>query len=103
MSGLQFEIEEIGREIFARMAGATPSVFSRTSVVGLLLSWSMRREQLKTQLFRLVDVLPSLNSGTEITRHIQEYLADRSSVHTLARWPSGALRGPPNGAFIHPR
>ena len=80
MSGLQFEIEEIGREIFARMAGATPSVFSRTSVVGLLLSWSMRREQLKTQLFRLVDVLPSLNSGTEITRHIQEYLADRSSA-----------------------
>ena len=101
MSGLQFEIEEIGREIFARMAGATPSVFSRTSVVGLLLSWSMRREQLKTQLFRLVDVLPSLNSGTEITRHIQEYLADRSSglspgIRRLFAWTrcTPSLAGP---------
>ena len=34
----------------------------------------MRDEQFKTQLFRFVDVLPTLNSSAEISRHLQEYL-----------------------------
>ena len=79
MNGLQFEIERIGGEIFARMAGARPSVFSRSSVTGLLLGWSMRQERLKTQLFRLVDVLPTLGSNGEIARHIEEYLGGESA------------------------
>ncbi len=78
-SNLQFEIERIGGEIFARMAGARPSVFSRSSATGLLLGWSMRQERLKTQLFRLVDVLPTLSSNREIARHIEEYLGDESA------------------------
>jgi RHH-type transcriptional regulator, proline utilization regulon repressor / proline dehydrogenase / delta 1-pyrroline-5-carboxylate dehydrogenase len=78
-SNLQFEIESIGGEIFARMAGARPSVFSRSSAAGLLLEWSMRQERLKTQLFRLVDVLPALDSNREIARHIKEYLGDESA------------------------
>lgn len=32
----------------------------------------------KTQLFRFVDVLPSLQSSGEIVRHLQEYLGDRA-------------------------
>ena len=61
------------------MAGARPSVFSRSSATGLLLGWSMRQERLKTQLFRLVDVLPTLGSNREIARHIEEYLGEQSA------------------------
>ena len=39
----------------------------------------MRQERLKTQLFRLVDVLPTLGSNREIARHIEEYLGDQSA------------------------
>lgn len=87
MNGLQTEIERIGGEIFARMAGSKPSVFSRSSLTGLLLGWSMGQERLKTQLFRLVDVLPALGSNSEIARHIKEYLGDE-----FAGLPSGMAR-----------
>jgi RHH-type proline utilization regulon transcriptional repressor/proline dehydrogenase/delta 1-pyrroline-5-carboxylate dehydrogenase len=90
MNGLQSEIEKIGKEIFTRMAGARANVFSPSNVTGLLLNWSMRQEQLKTQLFRLVDVLPALGSNAEIARHIAEYLGDESAgLSTAFR---GALR-----------
>jgi len=77
---MQSEIEEIGQEIFARMAGAKPNLFSRSNMTGQLLEWSMQREPLKTQLFRLVDVLPTLGSNKEIARHVAEYLGNESDA-----------------------
>src|SRR5258708_19213849 len=38
----------------------------------------MKDPVFKTQLFRFVDVLPSLNSSGEIVRHLQEYLGDKA-------------------------
>ena len=69
---LQREIEARGMEIFARMKGEKPGVF--TNVTGRLMGWSMSNEALKTQLFRFVDVLPTLNTSGEIARHVREYL-----------------------------
>jgi len=69
---LQPEIEARGLEIFARMNGQKPGVFR--NITGRLMDWSMRNEPLKMQLFRFVDVLPTLNSPGEIARHAQEYL-----------------------------
>jgi RHH-type proline utilization regulon transcriptional repressor/proline dehydrogenase/delta 1-pyrroline-5-carboxylate dehydrogenase len=77
---MQSEIEAVGREIFARMAGAKPRLFSHSNLTGQLLEWSMQRESLKTQLFRLVDVLPVLDSNKEIARHVAEYLGDDSEA-----------------------
>jgi len=68
-------IVEIGREIFARMKGASPRVFSRGSVTGRLMDWSMRQEALKVQLFRLIDVLPALDDPRDIARHARDYLS----------------------------
>ena len=36
----------------------------------------MKNDQFKTQMFRFVDVLPYLNSGSEVARHLKEYFAD---------------------------
>lgn len=40
------------------------------------MDWSMRNESFKTNLFRFVDVFPSLQSGRSLTRHIREYFVD---------------------------
>src|SRR5690606_24404558 len=39
------------------------------------MEWSMRNEQFKTQMFRFVDVLPYLKSGSEVARHLKEYFS----------------------------
>ena len=36
----------------------------------------MKNEHFKTQMFRFVDVLPYLNSGSEVARHLKEYFAE---------------------------
>ncbi|MEN9203856.1 MAG: L-glutamate gamma-semialdehyde dehydrogenase [Thermostichus sp. DG02_1_bins_55] len=41
-----------------------------------LLAWAMESPHLCAQLFRLIDVLPSLKSKAEVARHLQEYLSD---------------------------
>jgi RHH-type transcriptional regulator, proline utilization regulon repressor / proline dehydrogenase / delta 1-pyrroline-5-carboxylate dehydrogenase len=69
---LQQEIEAKGLEIFTRMKGEKPGVFK--NITGRLMDWSMRDEVLKTQMFRFVDVLPTLSSSREIARHAGEYL-----------------------------
>ncbi len=76
-AALQREIEARGMEIFARMRGEKPGVFK--NVTGRLMDWSMRNEALKVQLFRFVDVLPTLGSPREIARHAYEYLGNGTS------------------------
>src|SRR5688572_24738467 len=71
----QSQIEGIGREIFERVGKTSPALFSRRGLSGWLMDWSMRNDRLKTQLFRLVDVLPSLSSSREVVGHARQYLA----------------------------
>jgi RHH-type proline utilization regulon transcriptional repressor/proline dehydrogenase/delta 1-pyrroline-5-carboxylate dehydrogenase len=51
-----------------------PSLFTKKGLHGALMDWAMRDEHFKTQLFRFVDVLPSLKSSSAILRHVKEYL-----------------------------
>jgi RHH-type transcriptional regulator, proline utilization regulon repressor / proline dehydrogenase / delta 1-pyrroline-5-carboxylate dehydrogenase len=67
-------IETKAREIFARMEGRSPRLFSKRSLTGQLMNWSMNREQLKVQLFRLIDVLPALDAPADVARHARDYL-----------------------------
>jgi RHH-type proline utilization regulon transcriptional repressor/proline dehydrogenase/delta 1-pyrroline-5-carboxylate dehydrogenase len=72
-------VREIGSRLFASMERApTPALFSRKGAYGRLMEWAMKDPSFKTQLFRFVDVLPSLNSAADIVRHLQEYLGDRA-------------------------
>jgi RHH-type transcriptional regulator, proline utilization regulon repressor / proline dehydrogenase / delta 1-pyrroline-5-carboxylate dehydrogenase len=68
-----------GDKLFALMdAHPVPGIFSKKGAYARLMEWSMKDPAFKTQLFRFVDVLPSLNSSTEIIRHLQEYLGDKA-------------------------
>lgn len=77
MSELQAQIKAKGEEIFRRMESASKvSLFSKDFWYGSIMDWSMKNEQFKTQMFRFVDVLPSLNSGSEVARHLKEYFSE---------------------------
>jgi RHH-type proline utilization regulon transcriptional repressor/proline dehydrogenase/delta 1-pyrroline-5-carboxylate dehydrogenase len=86
---LQQEIEHTGREIFALIdqSRREAAVLRRNDFYGRLMDWCMRDESFKTQMFRFVDVLPTLTSADDVVRHLSEYLRDSKAT------VSGLLRG----------
>jgi RHH-type transcriptional regulator, proline utilization regulon repressor / proline dehydrogenase / delta 1-pyrroline-5-carboxylate dehydrogenase len=74
---LETAIHSWGEKLFTLMdAAEAPSLFSKKGFYGTMMEWAMRDEHFKTQLFRFVDVLPTLTSSSEVARHLQEYLGD---------------------------
>ncbi len=78
-AAIEKRIRELGEKIFAAMdAAPAPGIFSKKGAYARVMEWSMKDPAFKTQLFRFVDVLPSLHSSAEIVRHLQEYLGDKA-------------------------
>lgn len=76
-SPLQQQVIEKGREILRKMESQSkPSLFSRDFWYGSIMEWSMKNEKFKTNMFRFVDVLPSLNSGQDVAKHLKEYFSE---------------------------
>lgn len=74
---MQNEIKQRGEDILKRMEGQSKvSLFSKDFWYGSIMDWSMKNEHFKTQMFRFVDVLPYLNSGGEVARHLKEYFSE---------------------------
>src|SRR5437870_1575340 len=72
---LENSIRLWGAKIFGLIdAAEPPSLFSARGLYGALMDWAMKQESFKVQLFRFVDVLPTLNSSSEVARHLAEYL-----------------------------
>lgn len=69
-------IRQRGRAIFAAMEADSTSIFNKDWWYGRIMDWSMKNEKFKLQMFRFVDVLPYLNSSSEVARHLKEYFAD---------------------------
>ncbi len=90
MMSLDATIKAQGERLFARMCQQPRGFFSKRGIYDRLMEWSMRDPAFKTQLFRFVDVLPSLNSGAEIVRHLREYLDAQARV--LHPWLASGLR-----------
>jgi len=88
-------IRQWGDKLFDLMdAAEPPSVFSKKGFYGTLMDWAMRDEQFKTQLFRFVDVLPTLTSSGEVARHLKEYLDnDRVNLSPALRMGLKAAGG----------
>lgn len=75
-AAFQAAVKARGETIFNTMDADGPSLFSRDYWYGQIMEWSMKNEAFKTQMFRFVDVLPYLNSGAEVARHLKEYFAE---------------------------
>ena len=102
MTSLQSEIEQRGSRIFELVDQHPESLFSKAGFYQRMMALSMRDEQFKGQLFRFVDVLPSLRRSSDIVEHLEEYFTDMRDgftpfIHTgvrLARmvpWISGPV------------
>ncbi len=75
-SAFQAAVRSRGEAIFSNVDEGGPSLFSKNYWYGEIMDWSMKNETFKTQMFRFVDVLPYLNSGSEVARHLKEYFAE---------------------------
>ena len=73
---MQEKIRAKGEQIFSMIEGDGKSIFNKDWWYGRIMEWSMKNEHFKVQMFRFVDVLPYLNSGSEVARHLKEYFAE---------------------------
>src|SRR5438309_3205751 len=76
MTALQGEIERCGKHVFELVDKHPEPLLSKAGFYQRLMALSMRDERFKAQLFRFVDVLPSLRRSSEIVEHLDEYFSD---------------------------
>lgn len=70
---LEASISRIGQGLAARTAGRAPTVFDPRWWSSNLLDWCMKDETFKVQLFRFIDVLPSLRTDDQIAQLAEQY------------------------------
>ncbi|MHC4314496.1 MAG: L-glutamate gamma-semialdehyde dehydrogenase [Planctomycetota bacterium] len=75
-----------GREFFAAFGNETPSIFKKNFWAGKVMDWSMSHEDFKVQLFRFIDVLPSLKTEEMLNHHIREYFSRDENVPAVLRF-----------------
>ena len=68
-------VQSLARSLYQKAAQHKPSLFEAKDLLGRMIDWSLEDESLRVALFRFVDVLPSLESSSEIGRHLEEYFA----------------------------
>jgi RHH-type proline utilization regulon transcriptional repressor/proline dehydrogenase/delta 1-pyrroline-5-carboxylate dehydrogenase len=72
---IERDIQRLGRALYQQAAEHKPALFEAQDLLGRMIGWSLDDESLRVALFRFVDVLPSLESSSEIGRHLEEYFA----------------------------
>ncbi|HVU86492.1 MAG TPA: L-glutamate gamma-semialdehyde dehydrogenase [Pirellulales bacterium] len=76
LATIEASTRRIGRHIFDHLADQRPNILERGWWDDRIMAWAMRDESVKVQMFRLLDVLPMLDSGESLTRHLHEYFDD---------------------------
>lgn len=76
---LEARVQQIGREILQSAIPHIPSALSQGGIRNIVFDWCMKDPRAATQIFRFMDVLPSLGDA-DILPHMQEYLLDSGVV-----------------------
>src|SRR4029453_10769168 len=92
MRSLQSEIDQRGQRILGLVDKHPETLFSKAGFYQRLMTLSMRDEQLKLQLFRFVDVLPSLRTSGEIVDHLQEYFSEAHNSQKTSEFLGAGIR-----------
>lgn len=71
-----------GKEIFKRVKSSKTSFFDRSFWSTKLMELGMKDEKLKIELFRFVDVLPTLKTDEQLSKHINEYFGNVKGGHS---------------------
>lgn len=77
---LNAKIVARGKDFFSTISGEKPSLFDKGAWMGKVMDWSMQNEQFKIQMFRFVDVFPSLTTSKLLTDHIREYFGEEMDM-----------------------
>lgn len=75
---------EAGRE-FYRLVTDVPSIFDRKRWMGRLMDQAMKDEEFRLNLFRYIDLLPSLKTDKLITNLLQEYFSGIKGAPLIIR------------------
>ncbi len=92
--------------LYEAATATTPRLFDRKWWTGRLLEWAIRDDAFKVQLFRFIDVLPTLKTPSQIKRLVDEYfgqdagLRDAPGGRSLMRWGMRALSSVGFGAGV---
>lgn len=77
MQDTQTKIISLGEDILKKIESQSKaSLFSKDFWYGSIMEWSMKNDKFKTNMFRFVDVLPALNSGDDVAKHLKEYFSE---------------------------
>jgi RHH-type transcriptional regulator, proline utilization regulon repressor / proline dehydrogenase / delta 1-pyrroline-5-carboxylate dehydrogenase len=77
MQDTQTKITILGEDILKKIESQSKaSLFSKDFWYGSIMEWSMKNDKFKTNMFRFVDVLPALNSGDDVAKHLKEYFSE---------------------------
>ena len=77
------EIVSRGLELFRLMEAEPPALFKKDWWVGRVLQMTMSDPQFKLNLFRFIDVLPTLTTQELLTSHLEEYFRSEGAPATL--------------------
>ena len=100
------DIRRHATRLYEAAAATTPRLFDRKWWTGRLLDWAIRDETFKVQLFRFIDVFPTLKTPSQIKRLVDEYfgqdagLRDAPGGRSLMRWGMRALSSVGFGAGV---
>lgn len=88
-------VRRTGLWLYQMLEEESPSVFRKEYWMGKVLDWCMRDESFKVQMFRFIDVFPSLIRPESVAEHFQEYFGRSDVVLPSAlQWSIRLL--PPN-------
>lgn len=88
---LETSIRKIGLALGEQAVEQGPTFFHRRWWNGLLLDWGMKDEAFKVQLFRFIDVLPSLKTDAQFTSILREYFGNLKTLPKPLQWSIRAL------------
>ena len=73
MTDFESRVLAAGMNLYKLIEGETPSIFKKDFWAGKVMDWCMKDEAFKLEMFRFVDVFPSLKRSESVARHLQEY------------------------------
>ena len=93
-------VRRIGEQLARLSAGRTPTLFEGRWWSQTALNLAMQDNVFKTQLFRFIDVLPSVTDDEEVVTLAREYLGDGHTQLFGAQWGLKALSATSLGARL---
>ena len=97
---LEFAVRVIGEELARLSAGQSPALFERRWWSQAAINLAMHDAAFKTQLFRFIDMLPSVTDEERIVRLAEEYFGKTGSEIFGLRWGLKALAATGIGARL---